>query len=90
MISDSLHMTSPPGFMTSRPHTCDITATMFVSTCQLYLTSKQGAKTIPALYLKSQTPYVYLCDHTHFIDDITHTVLMTWHLLSLGHNMHWI
>ena len=42
MTSDSLHMTSPPGFMTSRSHTFDITATMFVNTCQLYLTSNTG------------------------------------------------
>ena len=47
-------------------------------------------ETIQPVYLKSQTPYVYLCDHTHCIYDITHTVLMIWHLLYLWHNMHCI
>ena len=66
------------------PYTCDITDTMFVNTCQIYLTLKtHGAKRIQPLYLKSQPPYVYVCDHTNCIDDITHTVLMTWHLLYL-------
>ena len=49
-----------------------------------------GAKTIQPLYLKSQPPYVYLCDHTHCIDDITHTVFMTWHLQYLWHNIYCI
>ena len=47
-----------------------------------------SAKTIQPLYLKSQPRYVNLCDHTHCIDDITHTVFMTWHILHLWHNMH--
>ena len=64
------------------PYTCNITDTMFVNTCQLCLTS-HGAKTVQTLYLKSKPPYVYLCDHTHCIDDIIHTVFMTWHLLYL-------
>ena len=49
-----------------------------------------GAETIQPLCLKSQTPYVYLWDHTQCIHDITHTVLMTWRLLYLRHNMHCI
>ena len=49
-----------------------------------------GAKTIQPLYLKSQPPYVYLCVHTHCINDITHTVFMTWHLQYLWHNIHCI
>ena len=49
-----------------------------------------GAKTIQPLYLKSQPPYVYLCVHTHCINDITHTVFMTWHLQYLWHSMHCI
>ena len=73
------------------PYTCDMTDTMFVNTCQIYLTLKtHGAKGIQPLYLKSQPPYVYVCDHTNCIDDITHTVFMTWHLLYLWHNMHCI
>ena len=57
-------------------YTCDITDTMFVNRCQLYLTSNTRFKTIQPLYVKSQSPYVYLCDDTHCIDDITHTVFM--------------
>ena len=49
-----------------------------------------GAETIQPLYLKSQPPYVYLCDHTQCIHDIKHTVLITWHLLYLWQNMHCI
>ena len=73
-------------------YTCDITDTMFVNRCQLYLTSNTRFKTIQPLYVKSQSPYVYLCDDTHCIDDITitHTVFMTWHLLYLWHNVHCI
>ena len=46
-----------------------------------------SAKTIQPLYLKSQPPYVHLCDHTHYINDITHTVFMKWNLLYLCHNI---
>ena len=49
-----------------------------------------GAETIQPLYLKSQHPCVYLCDHTHSIHDITYTVLMIWHLLYLWHIIHCI
>ena len=49
-----------------------------------------GAKTIQQLYLKSQPLYVYLCVHTHCINDITHTVFMTGHLQYLWHSMHCI
>ena len=31
---------------------------------------------------------MYLCDQTDCIDDITHTVFMTWQLLYLWYNMH--
>ena len=48
------------------------------------------AKIIQPLYLKSQPPYVYLCDHTQCVNDITHTVFMTWHLLYLWQIMHCI
>ena len=41
-------------------------------------------------YVKSQPPYLYLCDHTDCIDDITNTVFMTWHLIYLWHHMHCI
>ena len=42
-----------------------------------------GAETIQPLCLKSQLPNVYLCDHTQCIHDLSHTVLMTWHLIYL-------
>ena len=38
--------------------------------------------------MKSQPQYVYLCDHTHCIDDIKQTLFMTWDLLYLWKNMH--
>ena len=44
----------------------------------------QGSKKIQPLYVKSKPPYLYLCDHTDCVDDITHTVFMTWHLLYYG------
>ena len=44
MTSYTLHRTSPPGFMTSRPYPCDITDTIFVNTYQLYLTSNRRCK----------------------------------------------
>ena len=54
------------------------------------LEQTHGAKTVQPLYLKSQPPYVHLCDKTHCINDITHTVFMTWHLLYLWPSMHCI
>ena len=119
MISYTLYMTTQSHFMTSFLSIYDITATAFMTSNPLHMTSTSGIMTSrpPYLwhhrhyvceyiltifnikhmvqrqynqYLKSQPPYVYLCDHTHCIDDITYTVLMTWHLLYLWHNMHCI
>ena len=84
-MTDSLHMISPPGFMTSFPYTCDITDTIFVNTCQLCLTS-HSAKTIQPLYLKSQPLYMkphpvcratytlYKRHHTHYLCPHTHGI----------------
>ena len=47
-------------------------------------------KTIQQLYLTSRPPCLYLCDHTHCIDDITGTLFITSHLLYIWHNMHCI
>ena len=33
---------------------------------------------------------MYLCDHTQCIHDLSHTVLMTWHLIYLWLNVHCI
>ena len=65
------------------PYTCDIRDTMFVNTCQLYLTSNTRRWDNTTTISETQPPYVYLCDHTHCINDITHTVFMTWHLKYL-------
>ena len=82
--------------------TYDITSRVYVISSPIPVTSQtlclwiyvnciyhqtHSAKTIQPLYLKSQPPYLHLCDHTHYIDDITHTVFMKWNLLYLCHNM---
>ena len=61
---------------------CDITDTIFVNTYQLYLTSNRRCRgnTTPISEITTSI-YMYLCDHTHCIDDKTHTVFMTWQLL---------
>ena len=90
MTSDPLNRTSTPGFMTSRllslwhhrHYLCEYISTIF--------NIKQTCRDNTTYITEIPTPYVYLYDHTHCINDITHTVFMTWHLLYLWHIMHCI
>ena len=47
-------------------------------------------KTIQPLYLTSHLPYLYLCGHTHCINDITHIICRSSHILYVWNNMHYI
>ena len=67
------------------PYTCDIKTLHLWIHVNYIKHQTHGVKTIQPLYLISQPPYVYLCDHTHCINYITHTVFMTWNLLYLWH-----
>ena len=91
MTSDSLHMTSPPGFMTSRPHTCDITATMFVNTSQLYLTSNTGCwentttifEITTSISVSVWSHRLYRWYNTHCIYDMAPTIFMAQYALYM-------
>ena len=80
------------------PYSCDITATISVSSNTLdlgihiqYIWHQTHCdETIQPLYLTSHTPYLYLCGHTQWINDITHTVCRASHGLYVWHNMHYI
>ena len=101
----SVSMTSQPLHSCHQTPTYDITSRVYDISSPIPVTSQtlclwihinniyhqiHGVETIQQLYLKSQPPYVFLCDHTQCVHDITDTVLMTWHLLYLWHNMHCI
>ena len=78
------------------PYSCDITATISVTSPPLWLWihfhyiwhQTHCVKTIQPLYMTSLPPYLYLCDHTHWVDDITHTVCRTSHIMYVWHYMH--
>ena len=91
MTSDTLHRTSLPGLSHLVPYPCDITDNIFVNTYQLYLTSNRRCRGNTTTISEIRTSIcVSVWSHTQCIDDKTHTVLMTWHLLYLWHIMHCI
>ena len=69
------------------PYTCDTTASISVTSHPLWLwihihcicNQTHHVKTVPPLYLTSHPAYPYLCEHTHSIDDITHTMYVGHH-----------
>ena len=82
MTSDSLHMTSPPGFMTSRPHTCDLTATMFCEYMWTIFNIKHRLLTQYNSYMWNHNLHNCICV-------ITPTVPMIYHTLYLWHGTYY-
>ena len=83
MTSDSLHMTSPPGFMTTRPHTCDIKATMFCEYLSIIFKVKHRVLRQYNRYMWNHK--IHVC-----IFVITQTVSMISHTLYLWHGTYYI
>ena len=91
MTSDPLHMTSPPGFMTSRPYTCDIADTMIVNSNQLYLTTntrcRDNTKAISeittSICVSVGSHTLYRRYNTHCIDDMAPTIFMAQYPLYM-------
>ena len=73
MASDSLHVTSRPGFMRCRPYRADITETMLWIHVNIFNIKHTVLRHYTNINVITP-PYVYLCDHTHCNDDITHIV----------------
>ena len=73
----------------------DITSTMCRTSYALHLTSHPQFRTSLHLCMTSGPLYptwlpLYLCHHTHLIDDITATICMTSHPVYLLHRIHYI
>ena len=77
-------MTSHPLYMWHHSqYIGSITPTKFVNTYQLYWQEIHCFKTIEPLYMTSHSSSLSLCDHSHCIDDITHTLFMISYLLYI-------
>ena len=80
------------------PYTCDIAETTSVTSPPLWLWihihsiwhQTHCVKTMQPLYQTWHPPYLYLCDHTHSINDIIQTVCRTSHILYVWHYMQYI